>query len=174
LLIAASALFARIPCCDDYLWGKGDAMGTAPKIAAGLLLALLAAGTAAAQQQPAAAMRADEPADRRSLSDLLWIARPLVVFADSASDPRFAQQIDLLEERMPELVERDVVVLTDTEPEARGPLRRDLRPRGFGIVLIDKDGSVAKRNPAPTTARELINLIDRMPSRRQETGSLRQ
>jgi hypothetical protein len=40
-------------------------------------------------------------------------------------------------------------------------------------VLIDRDGTVAQRRPAPTTARELINLIDRMPSRRQETGSMR-
>ncbi|MCB1401961.1 MAG: DUF4174 domain-containing protein, partial [Rhodobacteraceae bacterium] len=40
--------------------------------------------------------------------------------------------------------------------------------------LIDIDGTVAQRRPAPTSARELINLIDRMPSRRQETGSRRQ
>jgi hypothetical protein len=41
-------------------------------------------------------------------------------------------------------------------------------------VLIDTDGSIVQRRPAPTTAREIINLIDRLPSRRQETGSRRQ
>ena len=75
---------------------------------------------------------------------------------------------------MAELTERDVVVLTDTDPAAEGPLRQELRPRDFGVVLIDLDGTVAQRRPAPTTAREIINLIDRMPSRRQETGSRRQ
>ena len=122
---------------------------------------------AAAQSEPAAA---EQPA----LEDLLWVARPIVVFADSPADPRFAQQLALLDERMPELEERGVVVLTDTDPAAEGPLRQALRPRGFNIVLIDRDGTVAQRRPVPTTARELINLIDRMPSRRQETGSLRQ
>jgi hypothetical protein len=140
-------------------------------IAAGLLAAILAAG-AAAQQQPAVAIEVE--GTQPELADLLWIARPLVVFADSPNDPRFTQQLALLEERMPELVDRDVVVLTDTDPAAEGPLRQELRPRDFNVVLIDKDGTVAQRRPAPVTAREIINLIDRMPSRRQETGSLRQ
>jgi hypothetical protein len=108
-----------------------------------------------------------------ALEDLLWVARPLVIFADTPDDPRFVQQLTLLEERLPELEERDVVILTDTDPAARGPLRQELRPRGFGVVLIDKDGVVAQRHPTPVSAREIINLIDRMPSRRQETGSRR-
>jgi F420-dependent methylenetetrahydromethanopterin dehydrogenase len=109
-----------------------------------------------------------------SLDELLWIARPLVVFADSPNDPRYGQQMALLEEGMGELEERLVVVLTDTDPAANGPLRRELRPRGFGIVLIDTDGLVVQRRPAPTTVRELSGTIDRLPSRRQETGSRRQ
>jgi len=141
---------------------------------------MLAAGTTAAQdarQTPAVAVQAEseaEPPAQPNLEDLLWIARPVVVFADTPNDPRFVQQLRMLDEGMPELADRDVVVLTDTDPAAQGPLRLELRPRGFNLVLIDKDGSVAQRRPAPTTARELVNLIDRMPSRRQETGSRRQ
>ena len=67
-----------------------------------------------------------------------------------------------------------MIVLVDTDPAGNGPLRQTLRPRGFGIVLIDTDGSVVQRKPAPLTSRELINTIDRLPSRRQETGSRRQ
>jgi hypothetical protein len=141
--------------------------------AAALVVAALGSATAVAPQTPAVAVQGERAAPQPALADLLWTARPLVVFADSASDPRFTQQISLLEERMDELVERDVIVLTDTDPAARGPLRQELRPRGFGVVLIDKDGVVAQRHPSPVTARELINLIDRMPSRRQETGSRR-
>lgn len=111
--------------------------------------------------------------DQPGLEDLLWVARPIVIFADSENDPRLAQQLAELEERAAELEDRLVVVLVDTDPAARGPLRQELRPRGFGLVLIDTDGGVVQRRPAVTTAREILNLIDRLPSRRQETGSRR-
>lgn len=120
---------------------------------------------------PAVAVAPEE--DQPSLDDLLWLARPLVVFADSVNDPRFRQQIAELEESAAALEDRRVVVLTDTDPQAEGPLRQKLRPRGFGTVLIDTDGTVVQRRPSVTSAREILNLIDRLPSRRQETGSRR-
>jgi hypothetical protein len=119
------------------------------------------------------ALSEEEAAAQPTLEELRWIARPLVIFADSANDPRFRQQLNMLAERESELLDRDVVILTDTDPAARGPLRVELRPRDFGLVLIDRDGSVVQRRPSPTTAREIINLIDRLPSRRQEIGSQR-
>jgi hypothetical protein len=138
------------------------------------ILAIALAATPAAGQEPVpVAAAASEAEVQPALKELLWVARPLVVFADSPQDPRFVQQLALLEPRLDEFEERSVVILTDTDPEAQGPLRLALRPRGFGLVLIDTDGVVALRRPAPTTARELINLIDRMPSRRQETDSMR-
>ena len=120
------------------------------------------------------AAETEAPEEQPTLADLLWIARPIVVFADTPNDPRFIQQMGMLGERTADLEDRRVVVLTDTDPAAAGELRRELRPRGFGVVLIDTDGSIVQRRPAPTTAREFINLIDRLPSRRQETGSRRQ
>ena len=138
----------------------------APVLSAEQTTDLAIVSVAAAQTRPA-------PAAEPSLDDLLWVARPIVVFADSPADPRFAQQMAMLGERQPELEDRDVVILTDTDPAAAGPLRKTLRPRGFNLVLIDIDGTVLQRRPAPTSARELINLIDRTPSRRQETGSMR-
>jgi hypothetical protein len=119
------------------------------------------------------ALSEEEAAAQPTLEELRWIARPLVIFADSANDPRFRQQLNMLAEREAELLDRDVVILTDTDPAARGPLRIQLRPRDFGLVLIDRDGTVVQRRPSPTTAREIINLIDRLPSRRQEIGSQR-
>lgn len=111
--------------------------------------------------------------EQPTLEELRWVARPVVVFADSPNDPRFLQQLQMLEEREEELEDRRVVVLTDTQPGEQGPLRQQLRPRDFTLVLIDTDGTVVQRRPAPTSARELLNLIDRLPSRRQETGSRR-
>lgn len=127
-------------------------------------------------QTPVAAVQAASGAVEPSepdLAALLWIARPLVVFADSPNDPRYAQQLGMLEAGAGDLDERRVIVLTDTDPQANGPLRRTLRPRGFGIVLIDTDGSVVQRRPTPTSVRELTGTIDRLPSRREETGSRR-
>jgi hypothetical protein len=149
---------------------------TSTLAALGFILAAVAAPALAADgmQVPiAVATEAESAVEQPTLEDLRWVARPVVVFADSPADPRFAQQISMLDERLPELEDRDVVILIDTDPDAAGPLREELRPRGFNLVLIDKDGTVVQRRPAPTTARELIILIDRLPSRRQETGSFR-
>ncbi|MEM8570722.1 MAG: DUF4174 domain-containing protein [Pseudomonadota bacterium] len=132
-----------------------------------------ARGVETAQTAAVGATVVSDAAEQPTLEDLLWVARPVVIFADTPNDPRFQQQIEFLSDRQNELKERDVEVLVDSDPAARGPLRQALRPRGFGLVIIDKDGTVVQRRPAPTTTRELINLIDRLPSRRQEAGSFR-
>ena len=103
-----------------------------------------------------------------SLSDFKWIARPLVVFAESEFDPAFQRQIDLLTGRADDLAQRDVVVITDTEPSELSELRRKLRPRGFMLALIGKDGGVKLRKPFPWDVREISRSIDKMPMRRQE------
>lgn len=112
-------------------------------------------------------------ADPPDLESLRWVARPLVVFADTDKDPKFSQQMAMIESDPAPLEERRVVVLTDIDPAANGPLRQQLRPSGFGVVLVDTDGRVVQRRPIPVTVRELSNMIDRTPSRRQETGSRR-
>ena len=43
------------------------------------------------------------------LDDFKWLARPVVIFADAPENPAFKSQIELLEARLDELVERDVV-----------------------------------------------------------------
>lgn len=103
-----------------------------------------------------------------TLADLKWIARPVVVLADSPEDPAFKRQMELLEARQGELVERDVIVITDSDPGAGSELRKKLRPRGFMLVLIGKDGGVKLRKPFPWDVRELSRQIDKMPIRQQE------
>ena len=102
------------------------------------------------------------------LSEFLWIKRPIVVFADTPNDPRFIEQMTFLNADVSALMLRDVVVLTDTNPAARSELRRTLRPRGFMLVLIDKDGGVKQRKPAPWDVREISRTIDKFPTRQQE------
>lgn len=97
-----------------------------------------------------------------------WTARPLIVFAESENDPAFQRQLELLAARRGELAERDVVIITDTNPSARSAVRTKLRPRGFQLTLIGKDGGVKLRKPFPWDVRELSRQIDKMPIRRQE------
>lgn len=102
------------------------------------------------------------------LSDFLWVARPVVIFADTPNDPAFRRQLALLQARQDELIERDVVIVADTDPSARTAIRTKLRPRGFMLTLIGKDGGVKLRKPFPWDVRELTRQIDKMPIRRQE------
>lgn len=103
-------------------------------------------------------------------SDFLWNSRPVVVFADTADDPAFREQMRVLQGRSDALVERDVVVITDSDPQANSPWRQQLHPRGFSLVIIDKDGQVKQRRPLPWDVREISRAIDRLPLRRQEIG----
>lgn len=116
------------------------------------------------QADPAQVLDASEV----TLDDFRWIARPVVVFADTAADPRFRQQMDLLAARTEELVDRDVVVIMDTDPAARTSVRTQLRPRGFMLALIAKDGTVMLRKPFPWDVREITRSIDKLPLRKQE------
>ncbi|NSY38557.1 DUF4174 domain-containing protein [Leisingera sp. ANG59] len=107
------------------------------------------------------------------LEEFQWTHRPVVVFADSPEDPRFHEQMERLMEGIEALKTRDVVVLTDTDPAAKSALRRKLRPRGFMLVLVGKDGGVKLRKPHPWTVRELSRTIDKFPERLREVEERR-
>lgn len=108
------------------------------------------------------------PASEVVLADLLWVKRPLVVFADSPDDPNFVRQMQLLDRNASDLADRDVLVITDTDPAARSEIRLKLRPRGFSLVLMDKDGQAKLRKPLPWDVREITHAIDKFPLVRQE------
>lgn len=127
-------------------------------------------------QDADAAVEADDPLRPRDaagldLEDFLWTARPIVVFADTDADPRFIEQMALLTQRPEALLERDVVIIFDTDPDARSSVRLALRPRGFSIVVLDKDGSIGLRRPGPRDVREIIRAIDNFQLRQEEIRS---
>ena len=103
-----------------------------------------------------------------TLEEFQWVNRPIVVFADTPADPRYQQQIALLLDRLEELAERDVVIIVDTDPANASDIRTKLRPRGFQLTLIGKDGGVKLRKPLPWDVREISRVIDKMPMRQQE------
>jgi len=112
-------------------------------------------------------------AEEVNLDDMQWQLRGLVVFGQGENDPLYLQQMDLIADRMDELVERDVIVITDTDTSELSDLRRKLRPRAFMLALIGKDGRVAFRKPAPWDVREISRSIDKMPLRQQEIDNRR-
>ena len=110
------------------------------------------------------------PAAEVEPAEFLWQARPLVVFADTAADPDFDTQLAQLRRDPAPLLARDVVVVTDTDPAAASVWRRQLRPEGFTVVLMDKDGQIKQRMPSPRSVREISRAIDKFPLRRREIG----
>ncbi len=121
-----------------------------------------------AAAEPAVAMLQILNASEVDLDSLLWVARIVAVVADTPNDPAFIRQMRDVESRAAFLLERDVVVITDSDRRSDSELRRRLRPRGFMLAIIEKDGSITQRRPSPRDVREIAAIIDRFPLRRQE------
>jgi hypothetical protein len=102
------------------------------------------------------------------LADLLYVNRAVIVFADSPQDPNFIRQMELLARDPGALTDRDALWIVDTDPAARTEARRKFRPRGFSLVLVEKDGTAVIRKPLPWEMREITAAIDKFPTRRQE------
>lgn len=120
-------------------------------------------------EEPARVLRVVS-ADEIEPEALREVARPIVVLADSPQNPSFVQQMELLSGSPLALIDRDIVVVIDTDPAANGTWRRLLRPEGFSLVIMDKDGQVKLRKPLPWSVREITRAVDKFPSRRQEIG----
>jgi hypothetical protein len=140
-------------------------------LAAFLPLAAVAQDAApSAEDAPLQSTLPDAPMNAAdvTLAEFLWLKRPVVVFADTPADPAFITQMQYLASDPAALAERDVVVITDSDPAARSEWRLKLRPRGFSLVLMDKDGEPELRKPLPWDLREITRAIDKFPLRRQE------
>ena len=133
-----------------------------------VIAALIAVPLQAQTAQESTDMPLVAPADMADLTEFRWKKRPVVVFADSTDDPAFIEQMALISAERDELAKRDVIVLTDTDPAARSALRLKMRPRGFMLVLVGKDGGIKLRKPFPWSVREISRSIDKMPMRQRE------
>lgn len=103
-----------------------------------------------------------------SLSQFQWIKRPVLVFADTPLDPSFIRQMEFIAENPKALADRDVVLIVDTTPKPASDVRSRFHPRGFSLVLVDKDGKTSIRKPLPWSVREIIHAIDKFPNAREE------
>lgn len=134
------------------------------------LLTLVFIGIVAASPMAAQPQLSFDPisAQETTLEEQKWVTRPIVLFAGHPEDPQILRQLEMLEAEWPALAARDVVVIVDTDPRAGSDARDQIRPHGFMMVLLAKDGTVAQRKPRPWSARELIRAIDKMPLRIEE------
>ena len=110
------------------------------------------------------------PDEAGDLAQYRWTHRPVLIFANSETEPAYVEQRAALEAAVDGLVERDIVVLSDTDPAGQGPLRRLFGAEGFEVLLIGKDGEVKLRQAEPLSVDALFVVIDAMPMRRQEMG----
>ena len=151
----ASSIFAAI-------------LGLSTVTGAGAQEVVAAAGTGTELAQEAVDPLAPRDAVSTNLNDFLWTSRAIIVFADNPADPRYQEQLALLAERPEPLLERDVVIIVDADPSAASDIRRQLRPRGFMLVVMTKDGAVGFRRPSPRDVREIIRGIDNFAIRQEE------
>lgn len=142
-------------------------MKTLRSILVAVVLPLVSVASAQEASDAPAGFVANAAADV-AFGDLLYVKRPIAVFADSPNDPNFVRQMELLARDPAALEARDVIVVVDTDPDARTDWRKKLRPRGFSLVLLDKDLKPVIRKPLPWEVREIVNAIDKFPLRRQE------
>ena len=127
---------------------------------------------------------------QQTLATLKDTHRVLLVFAPSDRDPRYVQQMQMLEHHGAEMQERDLVLLpvvTETGPQVtpetlrviRGPglsyeeqvlvrQRFHLAPEAFAAILLGKDGGEKLRVTAPVSTDRLNRTIDVMPMRKDE------
>lgn len=139
------------------------------------LVALVAAFSIAASINAA---RANEDAlfkteslKQATINQYRWSKRPILVFASSAQDAAYTQQLATLASDTPGLVERDIVVLSDIGPNPANEVRDALQIEGFEVVLIGKDGGVKLRSKTPVDLDRIFARIDSMPMRQREMRS---
>ncbi len=108
-------------------------------------------------------------AAQTELDSLRWERRVLVIASPSRNTQSFLTQRKELAVESAGWKERDLALLEVIGPE-KADLRRVLKLKAddFTVLLIGKDGGVKLRSGTPLTLREVFELIDSMPMRRQE------
>jgi hypothetical protein len=116
------------------------------------------------------------------LEDYQWHNRLVLVFAHSADDESYLQQISELNSDVNGLAERDIIIFSlfqnglsrtgndeiSNESAMRIINRYNPDQHEFKFVLIGKDGGVKLKQDTMVSLPELFERIDRMPMRKQE------
>lgn len=130
----------------------------------------------------ACAICGDQDARSMDLNQFQWKNRLLFIFAPQDGDPFFRTLQIQISDHHSELSERDLVVFkifesgpsfmatTRIASQTAAALRNrfDAPPKRFTCILVGKDGGVKFRRSTPVNLKEIFDLIDAMPMRREE------
>ena len=127
---------------------------------------------------------------QQTLATLVDRNRVLLIFAPTALDGRYGQQLDAFEHHEGDLRNRDVVLIPliqQAGPRNLSPVLRTLQPprisddeqltirrrfhiaaNEFAVILLGKDGGEKLRSITPITLARLTRTIDAMPMRKEE------
>jgi hypothetical protein len=123
-----------------------------------------------------------EPAMDFELEAYHWKHRVLIIFAESKERPRFVAQMRFLKNEWDGVLDRDLIIVEVPEKgksrcgdliisvDTAEALRKRFQVNAgtFQVLLIGKDGGVKLRAEEPVHTKDLFNLIDAMPMRREE------
>ena len=124
----------------------------------------------------------DAQAQSQDLSLFQWKNRLLLLFAPNRSHPLFEALHKSLAASRSEAADRDLLVFeilesaassmnnTSIDSDTARMLREKFDVQGgtFTVILIGKDGGVKLKRSDQVDLREIFDLIDSMPMRRQE------
>jgi len=127
---------------------------------------------------------------QQTLATLVDRNRVLLVFAPTALDGRYGQQLDALDHHEADLRSRDLVVIPLIQqpgPRNLSPVLRTIQPprisddeqltirrrfhiaaSEFAVILLGKDGGEKLRSTTPIAIARLNRTIDAMPMRQEE------
>ncbi len=116
---------------------------------------------------------------RLDLAAYRWQHRLVLIFALTATESAYLEQLAVFAGHEPDNADRDLLIgqfprhgqglLNGQQviPEAVATLRRQFAVErdGFTVLLIGKDGGVKMRSSQPLTAEQIFATIDQMPMR---------
>ncbi|MBC6606562.1 DUF4174 domain-containing protein [Hymenobacter sp. BT188] len=136
-----------------------------------ILLVLLFSGLALATL-------AQTPSSKLSLAERIkaqrWQKRLVILYAPTAESVELKQQKASMAAAHEQVKARDMLIIeaieTSLSPSEKQYVRQTLgiKPGGFAVVLIGKDGGVKRKETEPINSKVLFETIDTMPMRRQE------
>ncbi len=111
-----------------------------------------------------------------------WENRVLLIFAPDANNEAFQQQLSILTQKPTEVTDRDLVfykIFTNSGVQPNGKTLSEaetlafrktytIKRYEFVCILVGKDGTEKLRKKEPVNLKELFDLIDSMPMRRNE------
>ncbi len=105
---------------------------------------------------------------KSSIWDHVMVNPRILVFAEQTSDEHYQQQLQILGRRAEDFRARNVLIYVDPDPSIGSSLRETMKPEGFLVALLAKDGRSIVKESEPVSAEFLLSIVDRLPEIQRE------